>query len=693
MMKRAGNLIAVFAVAYVGPVWCCGPDFMENYLVYDNYNGVLNMPGMSFDRDIFNILQMPSTPQKGNGDGQQQKMGAFTRTTEADCAEFRTAVKGRPDGDVLAEQYAALRLKMTDWAEAYAQKVLDAEERSYENPPQEKPVLTPFNLIEYETFLAKIPQEFSFYLRGAVAFYENDYDKAVAQFNAVLDLPAEQRKYRSTWAAFMLGKICAKKDPAQAVPQFEKMRGFVKDGCADVLNLAYESLGWQARAEGDMKNFLASIHHYAEYAKGQVDPYIIRTSLYWACSKAMSQPDTYPALVSDPLCRELITTYLSSQEPDSRNGITAWLTSLEHTESSGPVAGADRIAWLVYQTGDMSGAARWLAQSDPNSSFAKRVHAKLLLREGKLDEGEKILRELVQPNAVGLLPSELGTVLLAKNDYTGALDAYMHGGYWPDVAYVAERLLTVKELVSYIDTHLTNTDFQCSFGPECFEHLNNLLARRLARQGEWDQAAEYFAQNSSENNAGEKTLAILAEKARTVACGLKTAHDEKRSVQERAQAFYDTGAILHKFGMEIMGTELSPDFSLDDGYFDWFASDRMREITDGSLAITPDEAARFKASEAKPPKRFHYRYIAADMMWQCAKLLPDNDLLMARALYEGGKHIENRDPQSADKFYQALVRRNPKLAIAQEADRLRWFPREFTDAPAGKDGPKPEKKE
>ena len=71
--------------------------------------------------------------------------------------------------------------------------------------------------------------------------------------------------------------------------------------------------------------------------------------------------------------------------------------------------------------------------------------------------------------------------------------------------------------------------------------------------------------------------------------------------------------------------------------------------------------------------------MASDYMWRAAELLPDNDPLTAEALYLGGTYIMKKDPQAADRFYKALVRRNPNLLIAQQANQRRWFPKNFTD--------------
>ena len=75
-----------------------------------------------------------------------------------------------------------------------------------------------------------------------------------------------------------------------------------------------------------------------------------------------------------------------------------------------------------------------------------------------------------------------------------------------------------------------------------------------------------------------------------------------------------------------------------------------------------------------PEERFHYRYQAASLAWEAAKLMPDNSDDTARVLWTAGSWLKNRDPQTADIYYKALVRRNRKTAIGMEADRIRWFP-------------------
>ena len=54
--------------------------------------------------------------------------------------------------------------------------------------------------------------------------------------------------------------------------------------------------------------------------------------------------------------------------------------------------------------------------------------------------------------------------------------------------------------------------------------------------------------------------------------------------------------------------------------------------------------------------------------------MPDNSDDTARVLCTAGTWLKDRDPQAADKFYKALVRRCRKTALGDQADKMRWFP-------------------
>jgi hypothetical protein len=88
-----------------------------------------------------------------------------------------------------------------------------------------------------------------------------------------------------------------------------------------------------------------------------------------------------------------------------------------------------------------------------------------------------------------------------------------------------------------------------------------------------------------------------------------------------------------------------------------------------------DEPERTRQSAVKPDIRFHYRYLAADLAWEAAELMPDGSDETARVLCEAGTWLKIRDPQAADRFYKTLVRRCGNTSLGKEAENLRWFPK------------------
>ncbi|HEY4595155.1 MAG TPA: hypothetical protein VIJ02_02050, partial [Thermoanaerobaculia bacterium] len=129
-------------------------------------------------------------------------------------------------------------------------------------------------------------------------------------------------------------------------------------------------------------------------------------------------------------------------------------------------------------------------------------------------------------------------------------------------------------------------------------------------------------------------------------------------------------------GLEVLGTELEPDWALDGGNSDEgrFAEDRANPRDHRFFLPTSDERGRVERSRTSPDQRFHYRYLGADLAWQAASLLPDGSAEKARLLAVAGSWIEKQDPQAADRFYKRLVRCCSNTELGREADALRWFP-------------------
>ena len=128
----------------------------------------------------------------------------------------------------------------------------------------------------------------------------------------------------------------------------------------------------------------------------------------------------------------------------------------------------------------------------------------------------------VQPpneDTVALLTGEKAVLTLARGEYVDALEQlYPYAAtFWGDVAYIAERVLTVDELKTFVDTHkdaqmhpsisLDDLDlpqppgdspgfggwWRFEDGRSPADHLRDLLGRRLIRAGRYQEALKYFS--------------------------------------------------------------------------------------------------------------------------------------------------------------------------------------------------------
>ena len=244
----------------------------------------------------------------------------------------------------------------------------------------------------------------------------------------------------------------------------------------------------------------------------------------------------------------------------------------------------------------------------------------------------------------------------------------------------SERVLNPAELKSYVDRNWPggqSDDGKAAVAAEHEERSDNpfssahihteiryLLARRLVRLSRCHEAREYFP-------------AMWQAKFDELVKSLSTGESENLLAERRAAGFFEAAKIVRHDGMELMGTEVQPDWHLYRGNFDLgsIGARRATNETANALFASEDEVRRTDRHRADPEARFHYRYQAAFLALDAARLLPDNADETARILCTAGSWLKERDPQTADLFYKALVRRCRKTAIGAEADRKRWFPK------------------
>lgn len=653
----------------------CGPEFPNSYYGASERE-LLRGPEGVFAAEIARLA--PRTPPVHRA-VRDPGVDPRARTLEIDIADVSRALaeRGTAQPGRIVGQYETTRRRLEAWLE----RRREARNATEAAPRLELP--------------AGLPAEFRLYLQGALAWHDDRWDDARAAWQSLLDLPAEERKYRGVWAAFMLGRLeteavkMADRYDRAAVAGFYtearrrlwETRAMVAAGAGDPLGLAAASLGWEARAAFSAGDFPVAIRLYLEQHAAGDETAV--ASLGQVAREAFAAWDgDLAALARNADSRRVITAYLVScgwPHRGNRGGLeqelATWATALEK-EGVAVVPEADRLAWVAYNAGCFALAAKWVALAPADAAEASWIRGKLALRRGNLEDGERWLQLAAASPEVGdghraRIWAELSRVRLARDDFAGALLAAMSGGHWQDAAFVAERVMTVTELKAVVDA------MQPALLPPWRERegwsddvdlrwrLRHLLGRRLARAGKLTEADAYYP---------GPWRAALREYAKDLAAGFDTG----KSAEERGRAFWRAAQRVRTDGMELLGTELDPDWAIWLGQHALTPAKAARQqgpaAEGGTFAPTPVELQRLE-TQVGPEKRFHYRYRAAELAWWAASLLPNDSDETARILQTAGGWLKARDPQAANPFYQALVIRCGGTALGRAAAAAHWFPR------------------
>ena len=658
--------IGVFVLLNASCALACGPDFPNRYLDLPA-DAILAAPEGFFAVEIQRLAPLSKhvlSPVEPAAD-----------TREVDDLRAALLQRGEAAGCVaeILKKYQCYRTRQRRWA----------EDKSAPKPgaiPEELPV------------------EFVHYLAGATAWYEKDLEAACVEWRALLALPAGERHYRSTWAAYMLGRSVEEDfPPARTQEWFAKVRELAKAGFADSINLVGATYGVEAHWAMALQDYGSAIRLYLEqYAAGDESAYLsLRIA---AAAAAASDEKQKGEIAREPRARRVLTAWFLARfnssydvEPDLAP-LRAWTAALAR-EKVQDVDHADRLAWLAYEAGDFELAKTWAGFALDSSPETHWLRAKLALRDNRLCVGaEELSRAASSPALAAIYRStvlgELGRVQLALDRREAALAAWLDGEHWEDAAYVAERLLTVDELkifqANYCPTRRPlyelysgeavtpqalyamqsgRSDFGGDSQPSLQQQLSELLARRLVRIGRVQEAKTYFY---------EKNRALLTTYVAYVEAGFNSLHTPKK----RAKAFWLAAQLAREEGMALMGAELEPDFGIWDGSFSGSntGAERLKPGND-PFSATKDESVRL-ASIPIPAKRFSYRYRAADLAWWAASLLPNESDETAEILNTAGGWLKARDPIEANRFYQALVIRCGRTKLGKAAAARHWFPPE-----------------
>lgn len=634
------------------------------------------------------------------------------QTDEADAADFNDALKAGalqpPDPEKARSANDASIKALNRTSETEQSKADEGESDTSESesplPSAGSTATTPTTTPQpsqsakiASTAPDEFPSEFADYHRGAFAYHGGDKEGAQKAWQALLSRPANERKYRTTWAEYMLGKLALDdKRTGEARDHFRKVREEAKNGFVDSLGLAAASIGWEALIELDAKHFTEAARLYLEQlATG--DPTAVN-SLRTLLAELVKDQQDLTQLMSDPILQRLVTAATltsigsfggfapNAEPPDPANN---WLQILEKADAK-QVKDADSVAWMQYQKGDYQAAERWLKLADAESPYALWLKAKLALRDGKIDVATQLLsralpklpmqKELesrsmefeTMPGDVS--KGDLGSLQVGHADFLTAAKLFVNVRNCDDAVYLAEAVMTLPELKQFIQAlpEKAKTDDQnpeVEPSEDLRKTFSEIVGRRLARSGKYADARPYFAE--PEQKALDEYVNLL-----------KTGKDASASKQTRAEALWKAAKLVaahegHAIfdyalpaAMEgrLVGRDVEPaEVAFTAGKISF--GEPIKFIP----PVTAAEKKRLKSNITPAVHRYHADYIAADLVWRAAQLMPDNDEQTAKVLNTAGSWLKNGDDKAAGRFYNAIERRCPKTEIGQEVIKRHWF--------------------
>lgn len=417
---------------------------------------------------------------------------------------------------------------------------------------------------------------------------------------------------------------------------------------------------------------------YAEQAAHGSDSGV--QSLRIVAEFLLDRTDRVKAVASEPAAQKLMVAYALKRLNNTTIHVREWWVGddaqkagtgdagLDATlpvlvaalEKQARPAGADRLAALCYNLGNWQCAENFAAKAA--SPLGDWVKAKLATQKGDLKAAAGFYASAVHgfPTSDALedasrkqVLGESSVMALARGDYVDALAKLwpVSGTYWSDVAYIAERVLTVDELKGFVDANVppgkagatpaAGTPFDSRTG------LRDLLARRLMRAERSDEAIPYFSD------------AKTADAAKAYAAALKRAKSAWGKV-DRAEALFQAATIARQNGMEVLGSEGPPDSYYTGGEFDGGLG---RDTLKGEY-ITNGENERFNASNVVPDERFHYRYVAVGEVNAAADLVPAKSQAFAAMLCHAVSW-SSRDEGRAKALWQRYIKHGARVPFAK----------------------------
>lgn len=589
----------------------CGPFFPDTVL--DRPQSSLEVPAFSYLAGLYQIVgkELPK-------DEEQEGDGTVLGQIPLEVSELEST--WRAEG--IEADFIALRVK--HYEEVRTKLLTGLTDIGLQDFPTQQGAAVE---LPERPLGADFPKDVADYVEGARLQAIGKKEEARTQWKGILARPANERRLRSVWAAWMLAKTSP--DLPECLGWYERVEQEAAGGAADVLGLRNDAKVWRAPRMDDP---VAGMHLLLEaFQNGRHATARDLEILSW---RILRDQDTslLNKAAADPVVRRLINLELhvstsgSSEVPQqgdesvtAEDDLTRWLGALE-SQATLPLEDGARIAWAVYASGRFEEARHWLDLSVKDDPLALWLQAKFDLRAGKLEDANQHLSAAVRTlsskgdwhpdnlaeeygawqrlsSTQGRLLADAGIVALAREDYSQALESLRRGGYDVDAAYVAERVLSTDELLAHVRQHAPKWEEESIQAPmadgeepsvtieadpatclpndgtwmESFTPGNRLrwqLARRLAREGRFQEAGEFMP----------PTLKKLWDHQ----VALEMERRSGRWTGEALAAILWREARLHRhWGAELFSTDSAPDGGIHGWSFEATDLTTMRIFKDG----------------------------------------------------------------------------------------------------------------
>jgi len=513
--------------------------------------------------------------------------------------------------------------------------------------------------------------EFQLYLEGTAEFKADETLVFPNAWKELLSLEFSNRLYRTVWTHYMLGNLASSHDmPDEASLHYALCRTASRETGQDyALGLAHASYRRDYLAQTNLtkriERGIAAVGYYNQSWDRQLKTHGLE-HFEIDMREAAKQGIEHPSMA----VLEAMALY--------NVGKTNFFQTLERVPD---LKITPRLAWFMYKNGEADLAETYLEHCPEDDALANWIRYRLAQRDGKSAEAivalKKWLTNLMYDQRMvfqfrysdkvsnrSAIHGSLGTLNVEQGHMLDALGSFMQARAYLDAALIAERYLETDELKRYVDAldlrapYHQMAEFEGTVRTETPDRttqlrLSYLLARRLFREGRPEDALPYYP----------------PEIARILNSYLD-AKAQSRSIwksrDKRAAHLYHAARLLRWQGMELSGTELYPDYTIDNGRYAWAGI--MNED-----ALLPDQdPPMYEKTAPAPNLRFHYRHVAAELAGEAAEL-SWNKHQKAMILWSAGSWIQNFHPKEADVYYKELasLRFQP---LAKAADQKRWFP-------------------